>query len=424
MPGRPTTGLVRQPRERWLALVHDVYPAYITWAQYRAKPATIAANRQKMMERLTRSQALRQGVALLTGLGRCGICGHSLQVTYKERRHQYICCAAQMRYAKPSCQYLPGRPIDEAVVQEFFRVLQPAQIDALERVSAEQVARHDELVRQLEQECQRLDYAAKRAERQYHCVDPENRLIAATLEKNWEGALAELEQAQARLNEAKAQSPQAAAIPAELRAAFADVGRRLPDLWPRLSGEARKKLLRTLVTRVNLRRDNTGILQMRIVWRGGLVSELQVRVPVRSLHFSEREQQIVARLRELADTGQDDESLAEQLNREGFFPCHGARFTAAIVIKLRCRHGIWIGLGNLRRCSQLPGYTVAEMAQLIDIDVSWIYRSIGQGKIAIDKNRRFGCYLFPRTRVCIRNMKQLRKNKVLQISFRKEHCDG
>src|SRR6202008_2095246 len=110
------------------------------------------------------------------------------QVAYKDRRFQYLCCASQARYAKPNCQFLSGRPIDDAVVQEFFGVLQSAEIDALERVTVQQAEHERELVRHLEQEVKRLEYAAKRAERQYNCVDPENRLIASTLERKWESA--------------------------------------------------------------------------------------------------------------------------------------------------------------------------------------------------------------------------------------------
>jgi DNA invertase Pin-like site-specific DNA recombinase len=424
IPGRPATGLVRQPRERWLALVKDVYPAYITWAEYEQNQATFAKNWQRIMAQLARKQATRGGAALLTGLLRCGLCGHTLRVVYKDRRYQYICCAARMRYAKPSCQFLPGQPVDAAVVQEFFRVLQPAQIDAMERVSAQQAARHGELVKQLQQEVQRLDYAAKRAERQYNSVDPENRLIAATLEKKWEGALGELEQAQARLSDATSQFPHPLSIPREIRDAFADVGRRLPEVWGKLSPEARKQLLRTLVIGVNLRRDTDGILCLRIVWRGSLVSELTIRLPVHSLRYSERERQVVARIRELADTGENDRRIAQELNREGHFPCRGTSFTAGIVIKLRCRHRIWLGLGKLRLGARPPGYTVAEMAHRIDIDPSWIYRRIGDGKIKIEKDRRYGCYLFPTTSAALAAMKRLSKGQVLQISFRKEHCNG
>ena len=70
------------------------------------------------------------------------------------------------------------------------------------------------------------------------------------------------------------------------------------------------------------------------------------------------------------------------------------------------------------------GYTIREMARQIGIDPSWIYCGISQGKIAIDKDRHYGCYLFPRTRAAVRSMRQLRKGNVLQVSFRKEHCDG
>ena len=246
-----------------------------------------------MAERLTRKQAIRCGAALLTGLVRCGRCGRSMHVAYKDNRFQYICSAAQSTYAKQNCYYLTGRPIDDAVVQEFFGVLQPAQIDALESVNATQAEHQRELEHHLEQETQRLEYAAKRAERQYDSVDPENRLIASTLEKKWEAALEELEQSKARLAELKGRSPQPVAIPPELRAAFADAGRRLPELWERLPVDARKDLLRTLVAGVNVNRDTSGVIQIKIAWRGGGVTERSIGVPIFSLRNTEREQIVV-----------------------------------------------------------------------------------------------------------------------------------
>ncbi len=88
-PGRRSTRRIRQPRDRWLALVKDVYPAYITWEQHERVLATIEENRQKMAERLTRRQAIRCGAATLTGLVRCGRCGHTMQVIYKQNPFQY-----------------------------------------------------------------------------------------------------------------------------------------------------------------------------------------------------------------------------------------------------------------------------------------------------------------------------------------------
>lgn len=424
VPGRPATGRARQPRDRWLALVRDVYPAYITWEEHERILATIEENRQKMEERLSRKQAIRRGAALLTGLVRCGRCGHAMHVTYKENRFQYICQYASSHHARANCQYLTGRPIDEAVVQEFFRVLRPAEIDALERVSSRQAEHRQELERHLEQEVRRLEYAASRAERQYDGVDPENRLIAATLEKRWEQALEELEQSRARLAELRARSPQPIAIPVELREAFADAGRRLPELWGRLPVESRKALLRTIVAGVNLSRDATGVVTIRIAWRGGLVSERSVGVPIATMRDTDRERDLVARIRELVEAGRDDAAIAGDLDREGYRPCRGPAFTAAIVSKLRRRHQILMGLERVRRGERPPGYTVREMADLVGVDPSWISRKIGRGQILLEKDTQYRCYLFPRTRSAVGQMRQLKSGKVLQVSFPKEHHDG
>jgi DNA invertase Pin-like site-specific DNA recombinase len=408
VPGKRATGRVRQPRERWLALVPDVYPAYISWEQHEQIQETIAENRQKMDERLRRKQAIRKGAALLTGLVRCGLCGHAMQVAYKDQRFQYLCQNAQTKYARPNCQYLGGQRIDEAVVQEFFRVLQPAQIDALEQLSTQQAEQQQELLHHLQQEVDRLDYAAKRAERQYNQVEPENRLIAATLEKKWENALVELEQARARLEEMRQKRPQPVKIPRELKAAFADVGQRLPEIWSSLAVQARKELLRTLVNGVNLKRESNGMVKIRIVWRGGLVSETSVRLPVSTRRKSEIEEKIVARIRELADQGMRDDGMAEQLNREGYYPCRGDSFTAGIVLKLRCRHGVRLGLGRLRRGELPRGYTIRAMARLISVDPSWIYRGIRNGSIEVARDEQFGCYLFPYTQAAINEMKRMK----------------
>jgi DNA invertase Pin-like site-specific DNA recombinase len=424
VPGRPATGKIRQPPDRWLVLVKDVYPAYITWEEHERIRATIEENRQKMAERLTRKQAIRKGAALLTGLVRCGRCGHAMHVAYKDNRFQYICRIANSHYAKSNCQYLTGAPIDEAVVQEFFRVLQPAEIDALERVNAKQAAHHRELEVHLEQEVRRLEYAASRVERQYDSVDPENRLIAATLERRWEEALSELEQTRTRLGELKAQSPPPAAIPPDLRAAFADVGRRLPELWDRLPIEARKTLLRTLVTGVNLSRDEPGVVRIRIAWRGGLVGERLIGVPVFTIRDTARECEILARIRRGVDLGRDDATIAEDLNREGLQPCRGLSFTDRIILKIRRRHRILRGLERLRRGERPPAYTLREMAELIGIDPSWISRKISRGQILIEKDACYKCYLFPKSPSSVAQMKKLENGEVQQVSFPKEHRDG
>ena len=311
-----------------------------------------------------------------------------------------------------------------AAVREFWAALTPAHIDALDRVTARQAQRHREVVRHLEQDAERLEYAAKRAERQYDRVDPENRLIAATLEKKWEVALVEWEQAKTRLAQTRASSPQATTLAKEWRVAFADVGRYLPGLWPQLTPESRKELLRTLVQGVNLTRGDDGVARVRIVWAGSLVTEVNVRMPVSSMRFSQREQAAVARIRQLADAGERDGEIAERLSAEGHIPCRGSAFTAAIVLNLRQRYGIRVGLGRLQAGERHPGRTTAEVAKQLGVHPSWLSRAIRCGRLVMCKNRLFGCYLVPRGRETIVKLRALKAGTVRKVSIPEVHCNG
>lgn len=427
VPGRPATGRLRRPQAEWLALVKDVYPAYITWQQFEANQRTIAENQQRMLkERFTGKGKNCLGTALLTGLVRCAKCGRKMTVLYKGNRFQYKCNKARNELDQASCQFISGHRIDEVVVKEFFHVLSPAQIDALDEVTKKQTSHHREQLKHLRQEVTRLGYAATRAERQYNNVDPENRLIAATLESKWEHALTDLGLAKSKLSEAQDATLQVIQIPADLREAFADIGQRLPDLWPRLSTDAKKSLIRTLVERVNLLRDSEGVAQVRIVWRGDLVTEVRARVPVHSLRYSETEKRVAERIRQMTADGTSHEQVIKTLNDEGLVPCRGGAFTPQIVSKLKKRYGIVSNLEQLRRGSieLRTGRTITQMAKLIEVDPSWLYRKISKGAIRINKDATYGCYLFPRTKKCVNGLTRLRKGLLAHVSIQKVHHRG
>jgi DNA invertase Pin-like site-specific DNA recombinase len=118
IPGHPGTGRLHQPSSRWLALVREVYPAYISWEEHEQILETISKNWRLMQERMSRRRGKHVAAPLLKGLVRCGHCSHAMRVGYKGRGVQYICNAAQTKHARPSCQFLSGRLIDEAVVKE------------------------------------------------------------------------------------------------------------------------------------------------------------------------------------------------------------------------------------------------------------------------------------------------------------------
>jgi hypothetical protein len=208
-----------------------------------------------------------------------------------------------------------------------------------------------------------------------------------------------------------------------MRDAFADVGHRLPDLWERLPIESKKTMRRALVAGVNLSRNESGVLRIRVVWRGGLLSERSIKVPVGTIRGTERDKCLAERIRIPAHAGKTDIAIAEQLEQEGFTPCRGGRFTAEIVSKHRSEHQIRSGLGRLRHGYRPPRYTIIEMARQLDIDPQWIYRGIAEGRIAIAKDPKYGCYLFPRTKAAVARIKQLKCDKVRQVIFRKEHGD-
>ena len=421
VPGRPATGRLRRAQEEWLALVKDVYPAYLSWQEFEENQRKIAENQQRMQqERFTAKGKNSVGLALLTGLVRCAKCGRKMNVLYKDNRFQYKCSRASNELGAASCQFISGHRIDDVLVQEFFRVLAAAQIDALDEVTKKQTTHHREQLKHLNQEVARLEYAATRAERQYNNVDPENRLIAATLEKKWEEALEELQRAKSQLAETQEATPQAVMISDDLRDAFANVGQRLPDLWPRLSMDAKRSLIRTLVKRVNLLRDSEGVAELRIVWRGDLVTEARTPVPVHSLRYSKMEQRVAETIRELTTRGATQEQIINTLNEDGdLHPCRGGSFTPQIVNKLKKRYAIVSNLEQLRRgdIELTTGYTINQLAALIQVDPSWFYRKIRAGSIEINKDGVYGCYLFPRTKKCIAQLNRLKKGTLAHVSI-------
>lgn len=417
IPGRPAAGRLRQDREDWLALVKDVYPAYISWDQWETIQAQMAENHRTMKSRFTGRKA-RSGAALLAGLVRCSKCGRAMQVLYKNQRFQYACYKSQNELRQGSCQYISGRRIDDAVVSAFFEAILPAQIDALEAASRQHVASHRELLKHAQEDLQRLSYAAMRAERQYNNVDPENRLIAASLERKWEQSLEAIEGARQRLSELEAGIPVVPKVSARDRKRFSDVGKELPHLWDDISIETQKALLRTLVAGVNLDRRDDGIVTLRIVWRGGLVTEVQRQVPIHSRRYGELEAQAVERVRELNDRGATTEEIISTLNSDGFVPCRGGGFTKPILMKLKCRHGIKSKMQQFRDGDRPPkNYTAEEVADEIGVKRAWIYRKIRGRQIRIEKDEKYGFYLFPRTKKAIRELRLLKEGKRAHVSF-------
>jgi len=199
---------------------------------------------------------------------------------------------------------------------------------------------------------------------------------------------------------------------------FGDVGKELPKLWDSLDVEVHKASLRTLVSGVNLDRGDDGIVTVRIVWRGGLVTEVQQQVPIHSHRYCELEKHVVDRLRELNETGATTNEIISTRNDEGFTPCRGGKFTAAIIMKLKQRYDITSKFESLRQGEHPANkYTAEEIAVENGVQREWIYRKISRQKIRIKKDSIYGCYLFPRTKKAIRELQRLKEGKCAHVSF-------
>src|SRR5207247_3923361 len=125
----------------------------------------------------------------------CGECGHKMVVQYKKGT-RYLCNASRQQYCVPVCQYIHADPVDEKIVEAFFQALSPVELDVYAAAVATQQATAQQISHAHQQHLERLRYEATIAGRQFNRVDPDNRLVAAELEKRWEGALADLKGAE------------------------------------------------------------------------------------------------------------------------------------------------------------------------------------------------------------------------------------
>jgi DNA invertase Pin-like site-specific DNA recombinase len=324
--------------EDWPCVLHNHHPGYITWEQFQR-------NQHRLLENCTAPHqehrgAIRAGAALLQGLVLCGRCGRRMTIRYMSdgKIPLYECNQLHKQLGDKSCQSLRGDRIDEAVARVFLEAMQPAQLD-VSMAAIEQMAEQARWVdRQWELMVERARYEAELARRRFVAVEPENRLVGRTLERDWEAKLAEVE----RLERESATRPAASlrlVDPAE-RTRILALAQDLPALWraATTAHAERKQLIGCLIKDVCLARAETTI-EVSIRWQTEACTVLSLPRPKRSCDVRRTDPAAVARLRALAaDT--PDGKIAEILDREGFRSGTGHRFTTNIVKQLRYSYSI------------------------------------------------------------------------------------
>ena len=306
--------------------------------------------------------------------------------------------------------------------QAFLAALAPAEIDALSRARRAQNQTEKAMQKSAEQQLERRRYEAAIAQRQFNRVDPDNRLVAAELERRWEAALKEVRAAEEALS--RAAHSQAIAPVAVVKALNDNVIRlsgRLPEIWvdPSTSDAKRKALLRCLVEKVVLDRGEHDIARVRIVWRGGAASEIDVKMRVGSVARLTRGGEMQKRVIELARTKMHDDEIAAVLTREGHrSPDCADKVLPTTVQRIRYRAGLK-GLAEQRtrwRHSQ-DVLSANELASVLKIPVNWLYVQIRKGRLLIDPHPS-GAHLFKNTPHVIEAVRKLRSHEIDSLDLR------
>jgi len=377
--GRPETGRVVAAPEEWQVLLKDRVPAYISWEQYEQNLARLQANRA----RAETLGVVRDGPALLTRLLICARCGRRMAVSYDDDTHYaYECARMCTDYGGERCQHLAGAGLDALVSQYVVAALAPAALDLSLAAAAHLEQERADLDQLWQQKLERATYEAERAGRQYRLVEPENRLVARQLERDWEDKLAarlHLEDAYRRF-----QQTQPRGLSGGEQTAIRHLAADIPALWQASTTTAadRKEVIRQVVQRVVVAvQGESEQVRVAIVWVGGAHTEAVLVRPVARLEQLSYFPQLCARARDLAGQGLPAGAIAQALNAEGYRPPkRRAQFGAQGVTELLIRLGVHTKQAHCTSRAPLGPHEwgLRELAQALEMShvtlYDWVYR--------------------------------------------------
>ena len=360
-PITKTVHVHKRARSEWEVFLPDHHPGYVSLDEFEENQRILENNRR----RFPQSQgASGRGPALLQGLVFCQHCGHRMRIRYRKGSAYYVCDVAHRRYGDPICNRASTQRVD-ALVEELFLTVVNGETLELSRSYAGKLRQEaQEVDRTWQEKFQRLEYAANLARRRYELVDPENRLVAHTLETEWNERLLALEEAKKAYDAQRLTSPDLQSTLEQMQHIVA----HLPEYWyaDSLSMADRKDLLRCLIEQVFLEGQGK-VIRAHVNWYGGAVSELDVPKYLFSAPH------IYHRIRDLSGTYTDAE-IAATLNQEGIKTVKGRDWTARHVMDFRLSNAIPSGFTTSAEL-RLPdsGYvTSAEAATQLGVSQSTI----------------------------------------------------
>jgi DNA invertase Pin-like site-specific DNA recombinase len=353
-----------RPREQWHAFLPAAHVGYITWDDYERNRRQLRANAQACGQDRRQSPP-REGPALLQGLILCGRCGRRMTVRYHARRGrlwpEYLCQREGIEQAVPICQRLPGAEIDRAISNLVLARLTPVTVEVALAVQQELQAQLDAADRLRRQQVERARYEADLAQRRYLRVDPDHRLVAESLEADWNGKLRALTEAQAECERQRVHDR--VSFDAHQQAAVRALAEDFPRLWhdPSLEDRDRKRIIRLLIEDVTVVRGEQITLHVRC--RGGATETLALDRPCKSWESWRTSAEVVNEIDRLLDSYTYPQ-IATLLNTRTRRAGKGGAFTARTIARIQKEYRLRRRYDRLRAAGML---TIEEMAQTLRV---------------------------------------------------------
>jgi len=353
------TSVVKVARADWQFVMPGMHQGYIDWERFEANQRRLADNARAFGgER--RSGPAREGPALLQGRVLCGLCGERMGVHYSQEHGRtvptYVCRETAVRRAGRACQTVPGKAVDEAVVALLIEMMTPMTLAVTLEVQRELEARVAETDTARRQHVERMRYEAELARRRYMKVDPDNRLVADTLEAEWNDKLRR--HADAVEDYERRSKQQAAALNAEARQRILDLAEQLPRIWqdPRVDSRERKRIVRLLIDDVTLIKSQMITAHVRL--SGGATRTLVLERPLPIAQIRKFKPELVAEVDRLLDLHCDRE-IADILNKNGRRTWEAKPFNLKKVAFIRSAYKLSSRHERLRRRGMLTTLEVA-----------------------------------------------------------------
>lgn len=370
-------------RSQWYSLIKNKHAGYISWEEYEENLRTLFGNSNKSYQGgQTGAGAVREGTALLQGLVICGICGRKMEVHYHyrngERVPDYLCPRGK-KFGKRCCQSVAGSGVDRAIGQLLISSVTPLALEVAINVEKELRSQVEETDRIRRQGVERARYEADQARQRYMSVDPQYRLVAATLEAEWNDKLRELDQEQ---QEYERQCQKERRIfrsegIENVKALASD----FPRLWKdeRISARDRKRMVRLLIQDVALKKEekenkHSYSISVKVRFRGGMIKTLNVPGPKKVWQKQKTSEKIVSQIDRLLNHHVQSE-VADILNKSGLLSLRGRPFTAAIIYNIQRQYRLKSRYERLRENNLLTLEEISAKMQISKVAVKKLEKS-------------------------------------------------